>query len=42
MANQPALPPVSKERSLFTWLVRLGVLANLAVVALIAYFYFAS
>ncbi len=39
MTDQSALPPVSRERPLFTWLVRIGVFANLAVVLLIAYFY---
>lgn len=37
MTDRSALPPVSRERPLFTWLVRIGVLANLAVVVLIAY-----
>lgn len=41
MIDRAALPPVSKERPLFTWLVRIGVLANLAIVVLIAYFYLA-
>lgn len=42
MTEQPGLPPVSRERPLFTWLVLIGVFANLAVVLLIAYFYLAS
>ena len=41
MTIRSTLPPVSKERPLFTSLVRVGVFANLAVVALIAYFYLA-
>ena len=41
MTDQSILPPVWRERPLFTWLVRIGVLANLAVVLLIAYFYLA-
>lgn len=39
--NKPTLPPVSKERPFFRSLVRIGVLANLVVVALIIYFYLA-
>lgn len=39
MTDQSVLPPVSRERPVFTWLVRIGVLANVAVVLLIAYFY---
>lgn len=33
------MPCVSRERPLFTWLVRIGVLANVLVVGLITYFY---
>jgi hypothetical protein len=36
------LPPTSRERPMFTWLVRIGVLANLAVVLFIAYYYLVS
>ncbi len=42
MIPKPTLPPVSKERPLFTSLVRIGVLANLAVVVLIIYFLLAQ
>ncbi len=42
MTKRSPLPPVSEERPLFTWLVFAGVLANLAVALLIAYFYLAS
>ena len=42
MTEKTSLPPVSEERLLFTWLVLIGVLANLAVAVLIAYFYLAS
>lgn len=42
MTAKSELPPVSKERPLFTSLVRIGVLANLVVVALIIYFLFYS
>ena len=42
MTARSALPPVSKERPLFTSLVRVGVFANVAIVFLIAYFYLAS
>lgn len=41
MNDRSALPPVSRERPLFTWLVRIGVLANVAVVLLITYYYLA-
>lgn len=39
MTDRSIPPPVSKERPLFTWLVRVGVLANLAIVLLIVFFY---
>ena len=39
MRDDFTLPPVSNERHLFTWLVRIGVLANLAVVILIGLAY---
>lgn len=39
MTHTPPLPPVSKERPLFTWLVCAGVIANLAIASLIAYVY---
>jgi hypothetical protein len=40
MMHVRPLPRVSRERPLFTWLARLGVLANALVAALILYFYF--
>jgi hypothetical protein len=40
--SQITRPTVPGERPLFTWLVRVGVLANLAVVALIVYLYLAA
>lgn len=40
MTSEEPMPRVSQERPLFTWLVRVGVLANALVVALLMYFYF--
>lgn len=42
MTDRFTPPPISRERPLFTWLVRIGVFANLAIALLITYFYFAS
>lgn len=39
MTEPHTMPCVSQERPLFTWLVRIAVLANVLVVALITYFY---
>jgi hypothetical protein len=41
MTDRFTPPPISRERPLFTWLVRIGVLANLAIVLLITYVYLA-
>lgn len=40
MTSDQPMSRVSQERPLFTWLVRLGVLANVLIVALLMYFYF--
>lgn len=42
MTSEEPMPRVSQERPLFTWLVRVGVLANVLVVALLMYFYLHS
>jgi hypothetical protein len=39
MEPEQPMRSVSQERALFTWLVRIGVLANVLVVSLISYFY---
>ncbi len=42
MRSEEPMPRVSQERPLFTWLVRVGVLVNVLVTALLIYFYFYS
>lgn len=42
MTSEEPMPRVSQERPLFTWLVRVAVLANAVVVALLIYFWFST
>jgi hypothetical protein len=39
MTPEKSMPRVSQERPLFTWLVRIGVLGNILVAAVLTYFY---